>query len=76
MRDSKLVKLLSCFTLKELKQLKLLTDSPYFNKEESVRALMDYLLRYAPGFTHPKLDYPQAFRYIFGCVKPGAYRSR
>ena len=66
MRDSKLVKLLSCFSLKELKQLKLIADSPYFNKEESVRALMDYLLRYAPGFTHPKLDYPQAFRYIFG----------
>lgn len=66
MKDSKLVKLLSVFTPNELKQLKLMTDSPYFNKEASVRALMDYLLLYAPDFTHPKFNYPQAFRHIFG----------
>lgn len=66
MKDSKLLEILSGFTPKELKKLKLMTDSPYFNKEESVRALMDFLLQYAPGFNHPKLDYNHAFRRIFG----------
>jgi hypothetical protein len=66
MRDSKLIKLLSCFTLKELKQLKVMADSPYFNNQESVRALMDYLLPYAPDFTHPKFNYEMAFQHVFG----------
>ena len=61
-----MIKLLSGFTGKELKQLKLMADSPYFNNQESVRALMEYLLLYAPGFKHPKFDYPQAYRHIFG----------
>lgn len=66
MRDSKLVKLLSGFSGKELKQLKLMADSPYFNNQESVRSLVDFLLLYAPGFNHPKVDYPWAYRHIFG----------
>lgn len=65
MRDSKLIRLLACFTLKELKQLKVMADSPYFNNQEPVRALIDYLLPYAPDFKHPKLDYAPAFRHIF-----------
>lgn len=65
MRDSKLIKLLACFTLKELKQLKLMADSPYFNNQAPVRALIDYLIPYAPDFNHPKLDYALAFRHIF-----------
>ncbi len=66
MRDSKLINLLSCFSMKELRQFKLMVDAPYFNNRESTRALLDFLLQYAPKFAHVQLDYPQAYQFIFG----------
>ncbi|MCC6279266.1 MAG: hypothetical protein IT262_01600 [Saprospiraceae bacterium] len=57
---------MSCFTLKELKQLKVMADSPYFNNQESVRALLEFLLLYAPTFEHPKCNYSNAFKFVFG----------
>lgn len=65
MQETKLIRILSFFDLRELKKLKLLVDSPYFNNEEPVRALMDYLLRYAPEFDHPRINYLDAYRYVF-----------
>lgn len=65
MKESKLIDLLSSFTLKELKQLKLMADSPWFNNQEPIRKLLDFILIYAPDFEHPKLTYQHAFRFIF-----------
>lgn len=65
MRDSKLIVLLSCFEAQELRQLKLMAESPYFNNQEPVRKLLEFLLLYAPKFTHPKMTYANAFTYIY-----------
>ena len=66
MIDSKLIELLSCFTPKELKQLKLMVDSPYFNNQASIRKLMEFIMEFAPDFNHPKLTYDHAFVHIYG----------
>lgn len=66
MIDSKLIELLSCFTPKELKQLQLMVDSPYFNNQASIRKLMEFLMEFAPDFNHPKLTYHHAFVHIYG----------
>jgi hypothetical protein len=66
MRNAKLIELLSHFTLKDLKRLKALIDSPFFNTQEPIRALMDFILGYAPDFDNPKFNYKNAYKHVFG----------
>lgn len=69
MRDSKLVDILSRFTVQELKDFKKLVDSPWFNNQIPVRKLLEYLLPFAPDFASPKLTYNHCFQYIFEARK-------
>ncbi len=66
MLESKLLELLSCFTMNELKQFKLLVDSPFFNNQVAIRRLMDYLMGFAPKFNHARLNYQNAYTHIYG----------
>lgn len=42
-----------------------MVDSPWFNNQEPVRKLLDFILQFAPEFSHPKMNYEQAFRVVF-----------
>ena len=66
MTDSRLIGLLSSFSTKELKQLKLMVDSPFFNNQEPIKKLMDFLLGFAPQFDSPKMTYQNAYGFIYG----------
>ncbi|MEI6409558.1 MAG: hypothetical protein WCR52_09260 [Bacteroidota bacterium] len=66
MQHAKLIELLSHFSLKDLKRLKALADSPFFNTQEPIRALMEFILMYAPDFSNPKFNYKNAYKHVFG----------
>ncbi len=66
MLESKLLELLSCFSMNELKQFKLMVDSPFFNNQVAIKRLMDYLMDFAPKFNHARLNYRNAYTYIYG----------
>ncbi|MCB9300203.1 MAG: hypothetical protein H6566_06110 [Lewinellaceae bacterium] len=65
MQDAKLIVLLKTVQPEELRWLAKWVRSPYYNSNEGVVALFDYLRRYAPAFDSPKLDKEAVFRQLF-----------
>lgn len=65
MHQSKLITLLRTFTPQEHKEFKKFVRSPFFNTNENVVKLYEYLYKYAPGFENPRLDRQKVFAAIF-----------
>ncbi|PSJ71451.1 hypothetical protein C7N43_39240 [Sphingobacteriales bacterium UPWRP_1] len=65
MQQSKLITLLRAFTATEHKEFRKFVRSPFFNTNENVVKLYDYLYKYAPGFDSPRLDRQKVFSFLF-----------
>ena len=50
MENSQLIRVLSIFSPKEIKELKKMVRSPFFNSNKNVEKLMNYLAKYYPSF--------------------------
>jgi hypothetical protein len=69
MLNSNLLELLSKFTPVEIKELGEFVSSPFFNKNENVIKLFNYVKKYFPEFDSRKLEKEYAFSRIFGKEK-------
>ncbi len=66
MHNSKLLNLWRCFSTKQIKRLGDFIHSPFFNKQEELILLFDYLKKYAPAFKRKKaLDKELVFAAVF-----------
>ncbi len=65
MHQSKLVKALKTLTSWELRHFQDFIHSPYYNKHEKVRALVDQIVLYAPDYTHPELNREAMFQLCY-----------
>lgn len=65
MKKTKLIKILASFNTSELRRLKDFVGSPFFNKNEKIQALFDFVIQFAPDFNHEELTGEQAFNYVF-----------
>lgn len=67
---TKIIKTLKVLSQNDQKELLLFLQSPYFNKNESITRLYQFLLQFSPDFEHPDMNYPKAYYYIYGEDKP------
>ena len=65
MQDTKVVTILKKLPAKEIKRLRKLVYSPFFNENQRVQRLFDQLTKYAPHFGHPNLHREQIYPFIF-----------
>lgn len=65
MHQTKIIALLRTFTDAEFKAFRKFVRSPFFNTNENVAALYDYLCRYAPDFKSGKLNRQTVFAHLF-----------
>ncbi len=69
MRKSKLISLLQALDAEELKLFVRYTDSPFFNTNKNVIALLAYLRKYYPAFNQSTFTKEKAFKAIYGKKK-------
>ncbi len=65
MQQSRLVQILRVLSTKERTRFKEYTFSPFFNKNQKVQKLCEYVLKYAPKFQHEQLQRRRVHHYIF-----------
>ena len=65
MQQSKLVRAIKSLTPWELRHFQDFIHSPYYNKHERVRLLVDEILAYAPDFSDPALDRDLMYKRLF-----------
>ena len=65
MQRSKIITLLRTFSPQEHKDFRKFTRSPYFNTNENVARLYEYLFKYAPDFDSSRLERKTVFTYLF-----------
>ena len=65
MISATLLNMLSKFSVKEYKEFGEFVRSPFFNKNENVISLYDYLKKYYPEFTGPKLKKEYVYSRLF-----------
>lgn len=65
MRNSKIIDLLSSFTVVEMKQFKNFISSPYFNKQPDLLALFELLFNQHPKFDSEALKKEAIFQRLF-----------
>lgn len=70
MKDTRLMKVIEQFSVAELRQLKKFVDSPYFNTNKNVCALLDFIRKYERDFKHEKFTQEYAAHYVFPDLKP------
>ena len=68
MTKSNLMEILKTFSGKELKEFSSYLNSPFFNKNESILKLYEYVRRYYPAFDDKKLEK----EFIYSKIFPGA----
>lgn len=64
MYKTKLIQYLSQFSAQELQQFQVFVDSPYFNKHENTKALLNHILK-VNNWESPALQKEKAFKVIF-----------
>jgi len=69
MKDRKIIKLLSVFTAKELKQFIRFAQSPYFNTNQVLVDLLEFCCQFAPNFSKSKLTVENAFNHLYPSKK-------
>ena len=65
MDNSKLINMLRTFTVSELREFKKFVASPYYNKNEELVLLYDYLKKIAPKFPLKKIQRKVVYQAIF-----------
>jgi len=65
MKSSILIEILQSFSTNEIKELGEFIRSPFYNKNESVIKLYDYLRKYYPEFPEDKIEKETVYRKIF-----------
>jgi hypothetical protein len=70
MLNNKLIRFLMLLSDAQLEHLMVFLKSPYFNTNQHLVALMEYLLPFAPVFNHPALSYQNAYTHIFKLPMP------
>lgn len=65
MRQSKLIDLLRSLDARETARFQELVESPFFNKNQKIRALLDFCLRFSPDYDAEELDKTVAYRHVF-----------
>ncbi len=65
MRQSKLIDLLRSFDARETARFRELAASPFFNKNQKIRALLDFCLGFGPDYNAEGLDKRTAYRHIY-----------
>jgi len=73
MIDTKLMKVIEKFSTTELKQLKKFVDSPFFNTNKNVCALLDFIRKYERNerdFEGEKFTQEYAAHYVFPDLEP------
>ncbi len=66
MKKTKLIKILAQFNTSELRRFKDFVWSPFFNKNEKLKSLLQFFLNFAPNFDQEKLSEEKAFEFVFG----------
>ncbi len=66
MYKTKLFSLLKTLSIKEFSKFQDFIHSPFYNKNQKVQYLGDYILGFIPDFDHPKLQKQVVFQLIFG----------
>ncbi|MBV6655430.1 MAG: hypothetical protein KI786_16795, partial [Mameliella sp.] len=66
MRQSKFINLIRSFNPRETARFRELVDSPFFNKNKKIRALLDFCLAFAPDYEAPGLSKQAAYQHIYG----------
>ncbi len=75
MQKSKLIDKLRLVERDEMRDLGKFVESPFFNKDEKVVKLFDYLKKYHPVFEHKKLDRDYIAKKLFPEWKDNAYKK-
>jgi len=65
MQHSTLIQILRQLETRERSRFEELVFSPFFNKNEKVRRLCTYVLRFAPDFDHSSLEKPEVYKHVF-----------
>jgi len=65
MRNSKIVRLIGSMEITELEQFLKFVESPYFNTNQNLISLLNFILGFAPQFDDESLDEKSAFEAIF-----------
>ena len=65
MKNTKLLRILATLPITDLRRLRELISSPYFNKNENVKRLFEFLYSHASDWESDKLEEETAFQYIF-----------
>lgn len=66
MQKSKLTRLLSLFSQKEMEQMLLFSKSPYFNTNRQLASLLQFLAAYAPDFEGAEVAPEKAYAFVYG----------
>ena len=69
MKNSNLIGVFSTFSPKEMKEFRYFVTSPFFNKNESVILLFDFLRKYYPDFPEAKIEKEYVYTRIFKGTK-------
>lgn len=69
MENSKLIELLRKMQPKQLKKIRALATSPFFNNDEDLVKLLDALLQFAPDFDLQHIDKKQLYKLAFSKAK-------
>ncbi len=75
MQKSKLIDKLRLVERDEMRDLGKFVESPFFNKDEKVVKLFDYLKKYHPVFDNKKLDREYVAKKVFPEWKDNAYKK-
>ncbi len=73
MKRTKLIRVFNSFNASELRRLKDFIISPFFNKNEKIQSLFEFIIQYAPDFENKNLTEEKAFNYVF---KNEEYKSQ
>ncbi len=65
LKDGKLIKMIAVFSNLEQKQFREFVNAPFFNKNQNLIILYDYIQSYSPNFEHHDLTFNNAFQYLF-----------
>lgn len=66
MQKTKLVEIIQALDDKEVKRFYEYVNSPFFNKNEKVIALLKFLRKYYPNFSHVRFTKENAYKQVFG----------
>ncbi|MCP4443600.1 MAG: hypothetical protein GY810_32250, partial [Aureispira sp.] len=65
MQKTKLIEILKTLNTRQRTRFQEYVDSPFFNKHSKIRALSQFLLKYAPNFEHQNLNKTIVYQHLF-----------